>query len=77
MLGTAATDLLMIDPYADAKILQYAVSAPEQVSVRILADQAHRYWRSLRPTAEAWLQQFGPTRPLSVRLAAPMTGRSW
>ena len=39
VLGTATTDLLMIDPYADAKILQYAVSAPKQVSVRILADQ--------------------------------------
>ena len=41
VLGTATTDLLMIDPYADAKILtRYAVSAPEQVSVRILADEA-------------------------------------
>ena len=72
VLGTATTDLLMIDPYADAKILQYAVSAPEQVSVRILADQAHRYWRSLRPAAE-----HGPKSSAQLALcraaAAPKT----
>ena len=74
VLGTAATDLLMIDPYADAKILtRYAVSAPEQVSVRILADEAYCYQHSLRPAAELWVQQFGPTHPLSVWLAAPKT----
>ena len=74
VLSTATTDLLMIDPYADEQLLRrYAVSAPEQVSVRILADQAHRYHRSLQPAAEQWVQQFGQTRLLSVRLAAPNT----
>lgn len=74
VLSTATTDLLMIDPYADEKILmRYAVSAPEQVSVRILANKAHCYQHSLRPAAEQWVQQFGSTRPLSVRLATPKT----
>jgi hypothetical protein len=74
VLSTATTDLLMIDPYADEKLLRrYAVSAPERVSVRILADQAYCYKQSLRPAAEQWMQQFGSTRPLSVRLATPKT----
>ena len=74
VLSAATTDLLMIDPYADAKILQYALSAPKQVSVRILADQdPRRYQPSLRPAVERWVQQYRSTRPLSVRLAAPNT----
>jgi hypothetical protein len=73
VLGAATTDLLMVDPYADAKILQFALSAPEQVSVRILADQEQRHWRSLPPAVERWVQQYPSTRPLSVRLAAPRT----
>jgi len=41
VLSTAKADVLMVDPYADAKVLtDYAVLAPDQVSVRILADQA-------------------------------------
>jgi hypothetical protein len=64
-LGTAKTDVLMVDPYADEKALtDYAVLAPDQVSVRLLADQAD-YKKSLKPAAERWVQQFGQTRPLS------------
>jgi hypothetical protein len=40
--------------------------------VRLLADQAD-YKKSLKPAAERWVQQFGQTRPLSVRLAAAKT----
>jgi hypothetical protein len=73
VLGTAKTDVLMVDPYADEKALtDYAVLAPDQVSVRLLADQAD-YKKSLKPAAERWVQQFGQTRPLSVRLAAAKT----
>ena len=72
VLGTATTDLLMIDPYADEKVLtRYAVSAPEQASVRILADEAY-YYPALKPAAEDWVKQF-PARPLSVRLAEKKT----
>lgn len=73
VLGTAKTDVLMVDPYADEKVLtDYALLAPEQVSIRLLADQAD-YKKSLKPAAERWVQQFGHTRPLSVRLAAAKT----
>jgi hypothetical protein len=73
VLGTAKADVLIVDPYADEKALfDFAVSAPEQVSVRLLADTDF-YKKSLKPAAERWAQQFGSTRPLSVRLAAPRT----
>src|SRR5262245_18452941 len=59
----------MVDPYADATVLwEYAVAAPEQVSVRVLADPAHLQ-PSLKPAAARWTKQFGATRPLGVRLA--------
>ena len=73
VLGTAKADVLIVDPYADEKVLtDYAVLAPEQVNVRLLTDQAS-YKKTLKPAAEHWGQQFGSTRPLSVRLAAPRT----
>jgi hypothetical protein len=73
VLATATADVLMVDPYADEKALtDFALSAPNQVSVRLLADQAD-YKKSLKPAAERWVQQFGHTRPLSVRLAASKT----
>ena len=73
VLGTAKVDVMMIDPYASEKVLtDYAVLAPDQVSVRLLTDQAD-YKKSLKPALEHWLKQFGSTRPLSVRLAAPTT----
>ena len=73
VLGTANTDVLMVDPYADEKALtDFAVLAPDHVSVRLLADQAD-YKKSLKPAAQRWVQQFGSTRPLAVRLAAAKT----
>jgi hypothetical protein len=73
VLGTAKADVLMVDPYADEKVLtDYAVLAPEQVNVRLLTDQAS-YKKTLKPATGHWAQQFGSTRPLSVRLAAPRT----
>jgi hypothetical protein len=52
VLGTAKTDVLIVDPYADEKVLiNYAVLAPEQVSVRLLADQGY-YRKALKPAAE-------------------------
>jgi hypothetical protein len=71
VLVTAKTDVLMIDPYADEKLLtDYALLAPDAVSVRILSD-AQYYYKSLKPAAEKWVHQFGSTRPLAVRLTAP------
>jgi len=73
VLGTAKADVVIVDPYADEKVLtDYAVLAPEQVNVRLLTDQAS-YKKALKPAADHWALQFGSTRPLSVRLAAPRT----
>jgi hypothetical protein len=70
VLSTAKSDVLLIDPYADAKVLtDYAVSAPEQVSMRLLTDQAS-HKPSLKPAAERWVKQFNTSRPLTVRLGA-------
>jgi hypothetical protein len=67
-LGTATTDVFIIDPYADAKVLtDYAVLAPETVSVRVLAEAA--YGNSLKPAAQHWRQQM--KQPLEVRLGTP------
>ena len=72
VLNTAKSDVLMIDPYADAKVLtDYTILAPEHVSVRVLAEWP--YLQSLKPAAGHWAKQLGPARPLSVRLAADGT----
>jgi hypothetical protein len=70
VLGLAKNNVLMVDPYADVKIVtEYAVLAPENVVVRILTDAASRK-PTLKPAADKWSQQFGQTRaPLEVRLA--------
>jgi hypothetical protein len=69
-LGTATADVFIIDPYAEAKLLtDYALLAPETVSVRVLTEAT--YSKSLKPAAEHWRQQM--KQPLEVRLGAPRT----
>jgi hypothetical protein len=70
VLSMAKSSVLMIDPYADFKIVtEYAMLAPENVAVQILTD-ATSHKSTLKPAAEKWSQQFGQTRaPLEVRLA--------
>jgi hypothetical protein len=67
-LSEAKTDVLMVDPYADHKALtDYAILAHEGILVRLLAQSGRA--NLLKPAAEAWVKQFGQTRPLAVRLA--------
>jgi hypothetical protein len=67
-LSTAERDVLIVDPYADMKLLtDYAPTAPEKISMRILTSD--KYIQSLKPAAERWAQQHGMDRPLEVRLA--------
>jgi hypothetical protein len=67
-LGEAKTDVLMVDPYADHTALTvYGVMAPEAVSVRLLAKTGRA--NLLKPAVVGWVEQFGKTRPLAVRLA--------
>ena len=63
----------MVDPYADANLLtDFAVLAPEGVQVMVLADKAD-HKPALKAAAERWVQQYGPSRPLRVRLAPSKT----
>jgi hypothetical protein len=74
VLAAATTDVLMVDPYADQKIVtDYAVSASEGVTIRVLADAAY-HKQTLKPAVERWVQQFGQSRPRpEVRLAPAKT----
>ncbi len=66
VLRSASTSVLMVDPYADGNLLtDFAVQAPERISVQVLADLA-THKPGLKPAAERWTQQFGSLRPLSV-----------
>jgi hypothetical protein len=70
VLGMAKRNVLMVDPYADVKLVtEYAVLASDTVAVRILADAAE-HKNTLKPAAQKWVEQFSKTRaPLEVRLA--------
>jgi hypothetical protein len=69
VLGTATADVLIVDPYGDEKLLtDFAIQAPERIPIRLLTD-AKRYKPTLVPAAQRWKQQYGPDRPLEVRLA--------
>ncbi len=70
ILASATADVLLIDAYASDKILEYALAAPEKISVRVLGDKAD-HKPSLKPAAQAWAAQYAAVRPLEVRLAPP------
>jgi hypothetical protein len=73
ILATAKDNVVLVDAQADAKALtDVAVLSPDNVVVRVLADQ-DAHGRSLRSAAQRWMQQFGQARPLFVRLAAAGT----
>lgn len=69
ILGEARTRVMFVDPYADSNLLtDFAVLAPDGVSVRILADAASRKV-AFSPAVRHWIQQYGAARPLEARLA--------
>jgi len=72
VLSTAKQDALIVDPYMDANVLtDFACTAPEGVGIRLLADSASTKQSALEPAARRWMQQFGASRPLEVRLSEP------
>jgi len=72
VLRTAKTDVLLVDPNADGKVLtDCAVLARDSATVRLLAEQSDHY-PSLASAAQHWAERF-ERRPLSVRLAAAGT----
>jgi hypothetical protein len=69
LLATATSDALLVEPDAAGKLLaDYAILAPERVTIRLLADEA-QYRTSLVGGVERWQQRFGDSRKLMVRLA--------
>jgi hypothetical protein len=87
LLVTASSDALLVEPDAAGKILaDYAILAPERITVRLLADEAqHR--PSLIGAIQRWQQRFGDRRNLMVRVVSANTlyerlilldgGRAW
>lgn len=70
VLARAKKDILMVDAYADQTIITgFAVTAPEGVSLRILGADREARKATLRPAVASWVQQFGPGRPIEVRVA--------
>lgn len=68
----AKSDLMIVDPYMDEKTLtDFAPTARENVSVRLLADASHAK-PSLAPAVTRWTTQYA-NRPMSARLAAART----
>ena len=71
VIAEAKSDLLIVDPYLDQTVLtDFAISAPEGVTIRLLADGQNVY-PTLSPAAARFRQQYGAKRPLDVRISAP------
>ena len=71
VLSRAKRDVLIVDPYMDEKVLtDFAVLAPEAVSIRLLGDDKTTMKATLKPARERWSAQFA-SRPLEVKLAPP------
>lgn len=72
ILSSAKSDLLIVDPYMDEKVLtQFATLASQGVPMRLLADEKFKK-ASLLPAAALWKQQHGAAWPLEVRLSPAM-----
>lgn len=73
LLQTATKDVLIVDPYMDEVVLtNFGVAVPAGVRFRLLADHID-HKATLQPAANRWVEQYGATRPLAVRLAHAKT----
>src|SRR5205814_5682968 len=71
VLQTAAQDVLMVDPYMDETALtEFGGAVAQNVRLRLMADEKDCK-PTLQPAAAKWVQQYGATRPLLLRLAPP------
>jgi len=65
---TTAT-VLIVDPYMDATaVIEVAELAPSGVLIQLLSDSGS-VKPTLKPAASKWVQQYGASRPLEVRVA--------
>lgn len=73
LFRTATHEVLIVDPYMDVTVLtEFGTAIPEGIKLRLLSDQAD-HKQTLEPAAKKWAAQYGTSRPLAVRLAAPKT----
>ena len=71
VLRTSTSDVMIVDPYMDEKALtDFGVLAPDQIALRLLADQAH-VKPSLKPAVTRWASQHGAARPVSAKTSPP------
>jgi hypothetical protein len=67
VFGTARSELLIVDPYSDEKLLrEFAPLATEKVRLKVLTDSSY-VKPSFKPAVDRWLQQY-QDRPLEARL---------
>lgn len=70
IIGGASRSVLIVDPYMDVTaVTEVAELTPIGVRVQLLSDAAS-VKPTLKPATDKWIQQYGATRPLDVRLAA-------
>jgi hypothetical protein len=71
VLAKAKSEILIVDPYFDAKVLEvFAPGAPEGISLRLLADPATMKL-DFKPATQSWISQHGKARPLEARTSTP------
>jgi hypothetical protein len=71
VLRSATNTAMIIDPYMDEKTLtDFSPLASENVQICLMADAATAK-ATLAPAVTRFRQQFGSTRPLDARVAAP------
>jgi hypothetical protein len=71
VLRSATNTAMIIDPYMDEKTLtDFSPLASENVQICLMADAA-TVKATLAPAVTRFRQQFGSTRPLDARVAAP------
>ncbi|MEB2352831.1 MAG: hypothetical protein OZ924_15640 [Burkholderiaceae bacterium] len=72
VLREAKSDVLIVDPYMDARVLtDFAPMVPEGVGIRLLNDSFSTKPEVILPSAERWRTQYGVARPLEVRQSQP------
>ncbi len=71
LLETAASDILVVDPYLDeSALVDFGAAVPPSVTLRLLAD-SQGVKGTLAPAVARWVSQHGVTRPIEARLTAP------
>ena len=69
VLSQAKKTLLIVDPYADEKLLSdFSPSAAENVQINILSDEKS-VKPSFQPAVKRWQSQYASSRPLAARVA--------